>query len=82
MKTIAELIPVGSVLRGFCNGYFGRDAYADKTVIAVGEHKGVNWILVQEELFGELLLASAVPADIYNHWARQMRKAEVNHHDE
>lgn len=32
---------VGIKIFGFCNGYFGRDAYADKIIIASGE----NWIV-------------------------------------
>jgi len=32
---------VGTTIYGFCNGYFGRDSYDDKVIIASGE----NWIV-------------------------------------
>lgn len=32
---------VGIRIFGFCNGYFGRDSYSDKTIIATGQ----NWIV-------------------------------------
>jgi hypothetical protein len=34
---------VGTVLRGYCEGWFGRDGYGDKTVEAVGS----DWVLVR-----------------------------------
>lgn len=38
---------VGDVLHGFCYGYFGRDSYGEKTVIAIGP----DWVLVSEMAF-------------------------------
>lgn len=32
---------VGIQIYGFCNGYFGRDSYSDKIIIA----SGTNWIV-------------------------------------
>jgi len=32
---------VGKTIYGYCNGFFGRDDYADKIIIAEGE----NWIV-------------------------------------
>lgn len=32
---------VGKKVYGFCNGYFGRDSYDDKEIIA----NGLNWVL-------------------------------------
>lgn len=32
---------VGKQLYGFCNGYFGRDSYADKVIIM----NGSNWVV-------------------------------------
>uniref|UniRef100_A0AAU8EHD8 Phage protein n=1 Tax=Bacillus phage Jabberwock TaxID=3163548 RepID=A0AAU8EHD8_9CAUD len=41
---------VGIKIHGFCNGYFGRDSYDDKIIIASGENwivakceRGINW---------------------------------------
>jgi hypothetical protein len=32
---------IGTKIYGFCNGYFGRDDYTDKIIIAEGK----NWIV-------------------------------------
>lgn len=37
-------IRVGTLLRGFCHGAFGRDSYADKRVEAIG----ADWIVARE----------------------------------
>lgn len=42
-----ELSP-GTKLYGFCNGYFGRDSYAEKLVIASGTWNDTHWILVED----------------------------------
>lgn len=36
---------VGIRIYGFCNGYFGRDSYDNKIIIASGE----DWIVAQTE---------------------------------
>lgn len=36
---------VGIKIYGFCNGYFGRDSYDDKIIIASGE----DWIVAKSE---------------------------------
>jgi hypothetical protein len=36
---------VGTKLKGFCGGFFGRDSYDDKRVEAVG----VDWVVVRTE---------------------------------
>lgn len=36
---------VGVKIFGFCNGYFGRDSYDDKMIIANGE----NWIVTKND---------------------------------
>jgi hypothetical protein len=36
---------VGRTLYGYCGGFFGRDSYDDKTIIAVGE----DFVTVREE---------------------------------
>ena len=35
---------VGQILKGFCNGYFGRDSYGEKRIEAVGP----DWIVVRD----------------------------------
>ncbi|MED3976090.1 hypothetical protein P4639_22090 [Priestia megaterium] len=35
----------GFKIYGFCNGYFGRDSYDDKTIIASGK----DWIVAMNE---------------------------------
>jgi hypothetical protein len=36
---------IGTVLYGYCNGFFGRDSYGDKVIEAVGK----DWIVVRTE---------------------------------
>lgn len=36
---------VGIKIYGFCNGYFGRDSYDDKVIVASGE----DWIVAKNE---------------------------------
>lgn len=47
------MLRVGEVFEGFCNGYFGRDSYSDKTVEAFGD----DWVVCRTER-GEVLLAT------------------------
>ncbi len=44
---------IGTALRGFCCGAFGRDAYEKKRVEALG----VDWVVARDEL-GEIHFAS------------------------
>lgn len=37
-------IGVGTVLYGFCGGYFGKDSYGEKIIEAIGE----DWVVVRE----------------------------------
>jgi hypothetical protein len=37
------VIPIGTILYGYCGGYFGRDSYEAKRVEAIG----VDWIVVR-----------------------------------
>lgn len=41
-------IEVGTVLYGFCGGWFGRDSYYDKRVEGVG----VDWIVARDNYGG------------------------------
>lgn len=36
---------IGETLYGYCNGYFGRDTYEEKTVVYAGE----NYLLCEDE---------------------------------
>ncbi|MEV0247932.1 hypothetical protein AB0H76_15170 [Nocardia sp. NPDC050712] len=38
-------IQVGTLLKGFCHGAFGRDSYADKRVEAIG----ADWVVVRDD---------------------------------
>lgn len=38
----------GTRIYGFCNGYFGRDSYGDKIIIASGIWNGKPWIVAEE----------------------------------
>ena len=39
------MINVGTVLYGFCNGFFDRDSYGKKRIEAIG----ADWVVVREE---------------------------------
>ena len=47
-------VSVGSVLKGFCNGFFGRDSYEDKMIEAMG----MDWVVVREIDSKEPLIAT------------------------
>lgn len=42
----ANQLRVGTMLYGFCNGFFGRDSYEDKRVESFGD----DWILARDEM--------------------------------
>lgn len=42
---MAMPLPVGTLLKGYCHGHFGRDSYDDKRVEGVG----VDWVVVRNE---------------------------------
>lgn len=42
---MSSILCEGLMLYGYCNGFFGRDSYGDKRVVAWG----VDWIVVREE---------------------------------
>lgn len=37
-------LQIGDILTGFCEGFFGRDSYGQKIVVAVGR----DWVVVKE----------------------------------
>ena len=43
---------IGKTLHGFCNGYFGRDSYSDKTIVYVGTD-----YIVAENSYGKPVVA-------------------------
>lgn len=51
----------GDTLYGFCEGFFGRDSYGDKVVVAVGR----DWIVCREE--GEPVFAAVPPERLAKH---------------
>lgn len=37
---------LGKVIKGYCNGFFGRDSYGDKTI----EAEGIDWIVARSTI--------------------------------
>lgn len=60
-----ELYP-GTTLYGYCNGYFGRDSYGEKRVIASGTYNKQNWVVVEER--GYLNFASGFDDEDVKNW--------------
>lgn len=62
---------VGRVVRGFCEGYFGRDHYHDARI----EAEGHDWIVVRALDGGTVELATFQDADeqaaCVERWARE-----------
>lgn len=56
------MIRIGSILRGFCGGHFGRDSYHDKRVEAIG----ADWIVVRAlgEAYGPSTVEFATDPEI------------------
>lgn len=50
-------VRVGTILYGFCGGYFGRDSYDDKRVEALG----ADWVVAREIETGEVVFAPNHP---------------------
>lgn len=44
---------VGHIITGYCGGYFGRDSYGDKIIVA----RGVRWMVVYDLTLKSYLLA-------------------------
>ena len=55
-----QVLRVGDTLYGFCNGYFGRDSYADKQVEAIGS----DWVVAREVGSGSLVMYLGRPEDL------------------
>lgn len=63
-----DKINVGDTLYGFCNGYFGRDSYGNKRVVAKGNERGVNWIVAYDEWEGHLSFGSGFDDEDIERW--------------
>lgn len=59
------MIRVGTILYGYCGGYFGRDSYNDKRVEAVG----ADWVVAREEDSGHVVLANTTPERLEQYMA-------------
>lgn len=55
-------VVVGDTLHGFCNGFFGRDSYSDKVVIAMG----VDWVVARPETDPDARIAEAQFASFWD----------------
>ncbi len=62
---------IGEVLHGFCNGYFGRDSYADKRVEAFG----IDWVVCRDE-YGEVHFATFESSIKFWNYVKEWRKKE------
>jgi len=56
-------IKIGTVLHGFCNGFFGRDSYNDKVIEGIGK----DWVVARDEC------GNAVFADFPDGWKSKMQ---------
>ena len=54
------MICTGTILQGFCRGYFGRDSYEDKIVEAIG----VDWIVAREVDSGKVVFTNTSPEEL------------------
>lgn len=62
-------IGVGTILYGFCNGYFGRDSYGDKRIVAMGKYDGDRWVVVSED--GHLFFAEGFSKKQLESWTAE-----------
>lgn len=66
-------IEIGTLLTGYCNGFFGRYSYGEKRV----EGSGVDWVVVREG-DGEPNFATFDSLEDRNHyidvWVKEERK--------
>ncbi|UDL16336.1 hypothetical protein SEA_ZOOMAN_52 [Microbacterium phage Zooman] len=72
---VGILLRPGTKLYGYCNGYFGRDSYGDKTVLASGEASGKVWVVVDDEYFGPILGSDFNP-DLVIGWIQPEEEEE------
>lgn len=67
-----DKLDVGDEIEGFCNGYFGRDSYGRKRVIAKGNERGHNWLVVWNEWDGRLEFAEGFSNEDVDNWLTEM----------
>ncbi len=58
----------GVKIYGYCNGYFGRDSYGEKTIVASGSWNNENYIVAKEEGFERLSFASGFDIETAHEW--------------
>ena len=67
-------IRVGTLLFGFCNGYFSKDSYDNKRVEAFG----ADWIVARELNTGEPVFATFESSESMeahlNQWAKEAQE--------
>lgn len=44
-----KMVGVGTVLYGYCDGFFGRDSYSEKRIEAIG----ADWVVVRSMFYGK-----------------------------
>ena len=59
---------IGITLYGFCNGFFGRDSYGEKVIMAVGD----DWVVVRNYDDGK-------PEFAYIGSIQELREVIANH---
>jgi hypothetical protein len=64
-----KFIGVGTRLYGYCNGYFGRDSYDEKTIVALGEVGGKLWIVANENNY--VAFASGMSMEDIQRWSEE-----------
>ena len=57
---MAEKIRIGSILKGFCQGSFGRDSYEDKRV----EFIGGDWVVARGVDSGSAVFYAGMPEEL------------------
>jgi len=62
------MITPGTRITGFCNGFFGRDSYFEKLIIASGIWGTTNWCVAEED--GRLLFAEGFSDEQAAAWER------------
>jgi len=66
---MTKFIGVGTRLYGYCNGYFGRDSYDEKTIVAIGEVGGQLWIVANENNYA--IFASGMNMEDVERWTEE-----------
>lgn len=59
-------------LQGFCNGFFGRDSYGDKSI----EGEGNDWIVAREIDSQKIVIATFLNDNEKNCYLRTWRNTE------